>query len=86
MFQQAVHPPEQHCRLSTACPLAVRPADLVFIQNGMLQPWLDERGLGDATQVRAALDASGRWLPAHLAPSSGTGRCCLCCALHPCHG
>lgn len=28
-----------------------RRKDLVFIQNGMLQPWLDERGLGDATQV-----------------------------------
>ncbi|PSC76819.1 hypothetical protein C2E20_0698 [Micractinium conductrix] len=28
-----------------------RRQDLVFIQNGMLQPWLDERGLGDATQV-----------------------------------
>lgn len=27
-------------------------ADLVFIQNGMLQPWLDSRGLGDNTQVR----------------------------------
>lgn len=26
-------------------------ADLVFIQNGMLQPWLDERGLGDNTQA-----------------------------------
>lgn len=25
--------------------------DLVFIQNGMLQPWLDARGLGDNTQV-----------------------------------
>lgn len=25
--------------------------DLVFIQNGMLQPWLDARSLGDATQV-----------------------------------
>ncbi|GAB4821761.1 hypothetical protein N2152v2_008807 [Parachlorella kessleri] len=25
--------------------------DLVFIQNGMLQPWLEERGLGDNTQV-----------------------------------
>ena len=23
----------------------------MFIQNGMLQPWLDARGLGDATQV-----------------------------------
>ena len=27
------------------------PADLVFIQNGMLQPWLDDKGLGDNTQV-----------------------------------
>ncbi|KAF5825491.1 hypothetical protein DUNSADRAFT_9323, partial [Dunaliella salina] len=26
-------------------------ADLVFIQNGMLQPWLDEQGLTDNTQV-----------------------------------
>ena len=26
-------------------------ADLVFIQNGMLQPWLEERGLGANTQV-----------------------------------
>lgn len=33
-----------------ATPTARRP-DLVFIQNGMLQPWLDERGLGDSTQV-----------------------------------
>jgi ketopantoate reductase len=30
---------------------ADRREDLVFIQNGMLQPWLDERGLGDNTQV-----------------------------------
>ncbi len=29
-------------------------ADLVFIQNGMLQPWLDERGLGNNTQVDLA--------------------------------
>ena len=28
-----------------------RRKDLVFIQNGMLQPWLDERGLGENTQV-----------------------------------
>jgi ketopantoate reductase len=28
-----------------------RRADLVFIQNGMLQPWLDARGLGANTQV-----------------------------------
>jgi len=26
-------------------------ADLVFIQNGMLQSWLDEKGLSDNTQV-----------------------------------
>ena len=30
---------------------ADRRADLVFIQNGMLQPWLDAKGLGDNTQV-----------------------------------
>lgn len=28
-----------------------RRKDLVFIQNGMLQPWLDAQGLGDNTQV-----------------------------------
>lgn len=28
-----------------------RKSDLVFIQNGMLQPWLDAKGLGDNTQV-----------------------------------
>ncbi|KXZ51723.1 hypothetical protein GPECTOR_11g170 [Gonium pectorale] len=28
-----------------------RRQDLVFIQNGMLQPWLDARGLGENTQV-----------------------------------
>lgn len=28
-----------------------RRADLVFLQNGMLQPWLDARGLGANTQV-----------------------------------
>ena len=45
--------------LHAACPaqsqassLARPYADLVFIQNGMLQPWLDEKGLGDNTQVR----------------------------------
>ena len=30
-----------------------RPADLVFIQNGMLEPFLNQRGLGDNTQVSA---------------------------------
>jgi hypothetical protein len=29
----------------------IRRKDLVFIQNGMLQPWLDSRGLGECTQV-----------------------------------
>lgn len=28
-------------------------ADLVFIQNGMLEPWLNERGLADNTQAGA---------------------------------
>ena len=30
------------------CPTSL---DLVFIQNGMLQPWLDAKGLGANTQV-----------------------------------
>ena len=28
-------------------------ADLVFFQNGMLEPWLESEGLGDADQVLA---------------------------------
>ena len=32
---------------------ADRRDDLVFIQNGMLQPWLDSQGLGDNTQACA---------------------------------
>jgi hypothetical protein len=28
-------------------------ADLVFFQNGMLDPWLQSKGLGDADQVLA---------------------------------
>lgn len=32
---------------------ALPPADLVFIQNGMLQPWLDSKGLGENTQAGA---------------------------------
>lgn len=43
-----------HAFLSTSFPTYCCRADLVFIQNGMLQPWLDERGLGEATQVRPA--------------------------------
>ena len=39
---------------------ALSPADLVFIQNGMLEPFLNQRGLGDNTQVSAccALDVT----------------------------
>lgn len=33
---------------------ADRRRDLVFMQNGMLQPWLESRGLAEATQVRPA--------------------------------
>jgi hypothetical protein len=29
------------------------PADLVFFQNGMLEPWFQSKGLGDADQVLA---------------------------------
>ncbi len=32
-------------------------ADLVFIQNGMLEPWLVERGLADNTQASDGLSA-----------------------------
>ena len=38
--------------IACAEPVCCTCADLVFIQNGMLQPWLDEKGLGDTTQVR----------------------------------
>jgi len=33
-----------------ACP-ADRREDLVFLQNGMLQPWLDSQGIGNCTQA-----------------------------------
>ena len=52
--------PPHHCPLPVPdpwrfpWPLPLAPADLVFIQNGMLQPWLDSQGLGDNTQVRGA--------------------------------
>ena len=29
-----------------------RRQDLVFLQNGMLEPWLEKRGLADSSQVR----------------------------------
>lgn len=35
------------------CPSVCSVADLVFIQNGMLEPWLDSRGLAGATQLLA---------------------------------
>ena len=37
--------------LSSAPSQCTAYADLVFIQNGMLQPWLDSNGLGGNTQV-----------------------------------
>mmetsp|Transcript_2207 Transcript_2207/g.3640 ORF Transcript_2207/g.3640 Transcript_2207/m.3640 type:complete len:300 (+) Transcript_2207:3-902(+) len=45
------------CTRNDALPAVVeatppqRRKDLVFLQNGMLQPWLDSQGLGDNTQV-----------------------------------
>lgn len=44
--------------LSTGCGdwcvvIIVGVADLVFFQNGMLEPWLRSKGLGDANQVLA---------------------------------
>jgi hypothetical protein len=46
-----------------ACPQE-RKGDLVFLQNGMLQPFLDARGLGDNTQV-----STGRPIIALSVPS-----------------
>ncbi len=66
-FRPCVHPDVQlsamslpclpnlplNTRLLIAAPHPTTHADLVFIQNGMLQPWLDARGLGENTQVRS---------------------------------
>ena len=41
-----------------SCPPARR-EDLVFLQNGMLQPWLDAQGIGDNTQVRGRMTMTG---------------------------
>jgi hypothetical protein len=50
-------------------------ADLVFIQNGMLQPWLDEKGLGDNTQVGTpAACMHDRYLALVFLKSSGGSR------------
>lgn len=37
-------------------------ADLVFIQNGMLEPWLAERGLADNTQVMSVTSLRAMYL------------------------
>ena len=51
---------------------AERRRDLVFMQNGMLLPWQEARGLGDATQVRrAARDAPRRRRAPGLLPPGG---------------
>jgi hypothetical protein len=46
------------------------PSDLVFIQNGMLQPWLDAQGLGEATQVCCPLSHLRQGQLTHNAPCS----------------
>ena len=33
--------------------MTINVADLVFFQNGMLEPWLQSKGLSDANQVLA---------------------------------
>ena len=49
-------------------------ADLVFIQNGMLQPWLDARGLGNNTQVQ---QSHQQFVCMHTPPvSCDHSRCC----------
>jgi hypothetical protein len=58
---------------------ADRREDLVFIQNGMLQPWLDAQDLGENTQVRCGASGRPAWLAggapsvAWLGPRPGTG-------------
>jgi hypothetical protein len=37
-------------RFERICDYSTR-ADLVFLQNGMMEPWLESRGLSEATQV-----------------------------------
>lgn len=38
-------------------------ADLVFFQNGMLEPWLESKGLADADQVLAYFAVSKLGVP-----------------------
>jgi hypothetical protein len=58
-----LHPPW----LSLSC----HTTDLVFLQNGMLQPWLDSRGLGDNTQVGAV------WALAWRCQHTAQAACCV---------
>ena len=53
-------------------------ADLVFIQNGMIQPWLNKHGLSDNTQVRRLI-AGHNWthklsFAEYMITGTGTGR------------
>lgn len=59
--------------------LVLLAADLVFLQNGMLQPWLDSRGLGDNTQV-----TRGRGAATGNVPSFMYGRAVQLCLLCLC--
>eukprot|EP00217_Crustomastix_stigmatica_P016846 CAMPEP_0183789298 /NCGR_PEP_ID=MMETSP0803_2-20130417/337_1 /TAXON_ID=195967 /ORGANISM="Crustomastix stigmata, Strain CCMP3273" /LENGTH=294 /DNA_ID=CAMNT_0026033465 /DNA_START=50 /DNA_END=934 /DNA_ORIENTATION=+ len=57
-----------------------RRGDLVFLQNGMLQPWLDSRGLSDATQCLVYFAVAKKGEPAtdgitDLAPDGLTAVC-----------
>lgn len=46
-----------------------RRADLVFVQNGMIEPWLEEKGLGGNTQALLYFAVSARGAP----PEDGGG-------------
>jgi hypothetical protein len=67
-------------------------ADLVFIQNGMLQPWLDANGLSEATQAlvyfavaklgEAPVDGKTRTNPEGLTAVCGPQAKAFCELLH----
>lgn len=61
------------------CALPTLPAlhtDLVFLQNGMLQPWLDSRGLGDNTQVRQHTQTAPALHQQLAGEHAGCVKCC----------
>ncbi len=54
---------------------AERRKDLVWMQNGMLAPWLDARGLGDSTQVSSGAGRQRARLGEPAACQRGRGWC-----------